>query len=431
MKHISIFFLSFLFLSTAIGQVHPIEVHENNRVASLQMTPTEYSDWKTEDHFNNTAVREALFNDIYLNFADKFDFIFLILNEDEKPDGLPFGQLIQVSNATEGIGLSLFDNSADYGSAGQLMAVMHLTRRDFLRFGPSLHEIVHNWGNFGLDTEALFDTGTELSSFPFVPHWGFTGGSGKGQLGGFDQSTLVDLGAGSYRVESFGMNANGGNSIPYTELELYLMGMIPASDVSDFDIFKDITALEVDGDFFNFDASDRTTFTPASLVTELGTRIPSNTAAQKDFRALTVVLTDAPLTDDQWSLLDEQVELFSRTASDGSSLYNFWEATNGMGTLQMGDLDNTVSVTEFDFSSKIAIYPNPANDLVTIKISDPNITIDAVKLLNYAGQEVANIKPSNGTNSLNFDVSNYPPGVYFLQLKNTDGITTNKKLIIK
>ena len=92
------------------------------------------------------------------------------------------GQLIQVSNDISGIGLSAFDNSFIYGSSGKLKSVMHLTRRDYLRAGPSLHELMHNWGNFGIDTEGTFN-GTDF--FAFQPHWGFTGGNSKGQVGWF------------------------------------------------------------------------------------------------------------------------------------------------------------------------------------------------------------------------------------------------------
>ena len=70
-----------------------------------------------------------------------------------------------------------------------------------------------------------------ITSYPYWGHWGFTGGSTKGQLGGFEQSTLVELEDSSYSVAPFGPFANGGNGVPYNELELYLMGMAPLSSV--------------------------------------------------------------------------------------------------------------------------------------------------------------------------------------------------------
>ncbi len=345
MKNLLLFISLMFWLANLKAQTHPIEVHANNRVASLQMTAQEYSDWIDNNEYTVTDIREALFQDIYQKFNDQFDFIFLILNEDTRPDNLPFGQLIQVSNAVSGIGLSMFDNSANYGSDGQLMAVMHLTQRNYLRSGPSLHELMHNWGNFGIPTESVSAPGTGLMSFPFIPHWGFTGGSTPGQLGGFEQSTLVDNGSGSYTVDAFGPNANGGNSVPFNETELYLMGMKPISSVTDFDVFADITSLTINPDDFDFEASSRTTYTSESLESLLGARVPASSTSQKDFTALIIVLTDAPLTTAEWDQVDGDAEKFSRTSSDGSSTYNFWEATDQMGTIDF-TIDCSVTGTD-------------------------------------------------------------------------------------
>ncbi|RLD17908.1 MAG: hypothetical protein DRI69_11295 [Bacteroidetes bacterium] len=345
MKSVFLLLFTCCILTGLQAQTHQIDIHPNNRVASLLMSMQEYGDWKTNDAYNNQGIREALFQDIYQKFSDQYDFIFLILNEDNRPDNLPFGQLIQVSNDITGLGLSDFDNTENYGSDGMLQAVIHLTQRNYLRSGPSLHELMHNWGNFGIPTESVAAPGNGLESFPFIPHWGFTGGSSRGQLGGFDQSTLIDNGGGNYNVGSFGPNANGGNSVPFNELELYLMGMIPASDVSNFDVFADITSLTINTDDFDFEASSRTTYTPASLEALLGTRVPGSTTAQKDFNALIVVLTDAPLTTAEWDVVDNDAERFSRTESDGSTSYNFWEATNQLGTI---DFSIDCNVTGID-----------------------------------------------------------------------------------
>ena len=141
------------------------------------------------------------------------------------------GCFIGVSNTIEGTGQSIYDYSSDYGSEGKLKAVMQLTGLSYLQSGPSLHELMHNWGNFGFETHSVDQPGENITSYPYWGHWGFTGGSTKGQLGGFEQSTLVELEDSSYSVAPFGPFANGGNGVPYNELELYLMGMAPLSSV--------------------------------------------------------------------------------------------------------------------------------------------------------------------------------------------------------
>jgi len=320
--------------SDADNTIHEFELHSNNRVSSLLMTESEYSDWINNDGFTDSGMRIPLINDVYNKFPDEYDFIFFVLNEPSIPANLSYyGMLIGVSNNVQGIGKSIYDYSSDYGSSGKLKAVMQLTGLEYLKYGPALHELAHQWANYALPTHSVDGVGSNLTSYPYWGHWGFTGGSTKGQLGGFKQSTLIDNGNNSYTVEEFGPFANGGNGIPYNELELYLMGMIPISSVSNFDMFTDITSLAVNTSTFDFTANTRTTYTPQSLEELLGQRDPSIDNSQKDFKLLVVVITDSPLSDDEWNKVDATAEWFSKKEDDGTSLYNFWEATNGVGSI--------------------------------------------------------------------------------------------------
>lgn len=341
-KLINIILITFLFLSCKDDdKVNPdskFETHTNKRVSSLLMSKNDYSDWVNNDGFSDSEKRKTLIKDIYTKFSDKYDFIFLILNESTKPSNLKYyGKLIGVSNKVTGIGLNAYDNSATYGSSGKLKSVMQLCALEYLRNGPSLHELMHNWANFGIETHAVDALGNNLTSFDYRSHWGFTGGSTKGQLGGFKQSTLDYLGSNTYSVDPFGFNANGANTIPYTELELYLAGMIPISSVSDFDVFNNITSFNENGSKYEFVASKRTTFTSSSLEQLLGKRVPDHNNSQKSFNLLTVVLTDTPLTEDEWNAVDATAEWFEKKESDGVSPYNFFEATNGIASIKMGE----------------------------------------------------------------------------------------------
>lgn len=378
------------------SQNHYIEVHPNGRVSSLLMTTQEYDSWKTNYDYSDQTKREALFQDIYQKFEDDFDFIFLILKETTLPANMPTGELIQVSNSIEGIGLNDFDYSTDYGSAGQLQSVIHLGRFNYMRLGPSLHELMHNWGNFGITTHAMFDFGTNLSSFEFIPHWGFTGGSTKGQLGGFKQSSLIENGNNNYTVDAFGGFANGGNSVPYNEMELYLMGMISISQVSNFDVFKSITTqIDNNNGTYSFTAAERETFTPNSIVNQLGQRVPNSNTAQKDFKALAVVLTDVALTENEWNQIDNDIIQFSKIgADDQASIYNFWEATNELGTITFGNLSASVIDTSQQNILVNSIEVQGQNNASTVIINE-NLQMEATVL------------PANATNSnLDWSVTN-------------------------
>ena len=418
----------FLLLSiNSFSQTHTIEIHPNGRVASILMTTAEYNSWISNDGFNNSTISEPLITDIYQKFDDDFDFIFLILNEETKPSNLNYyGQLNRVSNNIEGTGVAISDDSSDFGSAGKLKSLIQLTQIDFLLSGPASHEILHNWGNFVIPTEAVNGFGTNLTSFAMGGHWGFTGGNTKGQLGGFDQTTLVDNGNGSYTVGAFGFNANGANSVPYNDIELYLMGMIPLSEVTVFDSFTEITSLTNNGnETFTFEATTKTSYTPTSLNTLLDNRVPSSTTAQKDFKALVLVITDAPLTTTEWDRVDTDAESYSRTSDDSSFLYNFWEATRGLGTIEMHNLESSTLGLDAIALNNISIYPNPTSAKVTIE----NLNVQEVSLYNLIGQEITNFKVNNISENISIDISAYDSGVYFIHIKSNNK-TVVKKLII-
>ena len=111
------------------------------------------------------------------------------------------------------------------------------------------------------------------------------------------------------------------------------MGMIPVSEVADFDMFANITSLDIVSSTFTFSAENRTTFAPESLIELLGQREPSFEDSQKDFKILAIVLTNNSLNEEEWTKVDATVEWFSNPSDDGTNLYNFWEATRGIGTV--------------------------------------------------------------------------------------------------
>ena len=365
MKLLSILVLQLILVITfSSAQIHPITIHPNQRVVSLQLAPDEYSSWISNDEYTtNSLKRQALVKDIYQKFDDKFDFIFLILNETTQPSNLTYaGQLIGTANSVTGLGpyINIVNFDGLYGSAGRLKSVMALTQKDFLLYGPSLHELMHNWGNYLIPSKG-WNGSVEYSA---VPHWGYMGGNTKGQLGGFQQGTLQTNVGGilnKYSVGYFGWNANGGNSVPYIDLELYLMGMIPITSVANFDVFSGISQAALAGSNIEFTASTRITYDNSKILADAGSpRNPSSVNSQKNFRLLVVVLTPTPLTGSQWASFDDQAEKFGRTSSFDPLIYNFWSATRGIGTMQTGNL-----------SDAIIIYPTVDSAIYTF-IGDGN-----------------------------------------------------------
>lgn len=90
-----------------------------------------------------------------------------------------------------------------------------MPRAEYIRNEPFLYEIAHTRAH------------KNFISTTVVGHWSYAGV--LGQLGGFD--ALVNLVGNSYQGslngrDGFGPFTNGGNGIPYGNLELYLMRLI-------------------------------------------------------------------------------------------------------------------------------------------------------------------------------------------------------------
>jgi hypothetical protein len=405
------------------GQDHTITIHPNHRVASLLMSSSEYQAYVSQDQFNDNTVRQNLVKDIYKKFNDDFDFVFLVLNETSIPSTTPYyGQLIKVSNSVTGLGMGTYNGGTDYGSKGKLQAVMALTALTYVKSGPTLHEIMHNWGNFAIQT-ATYQGGSINN---YMPHWGFTGGNTKGQLGGFKQSTLVAKGSNTYEVEAFGSFANGGNGLPYNQLEMYFMGMIPVSEVESFDVFSNISsATDGSNGKVEFVATTRTTWNAAKITADLGARNPSNTSSQKQFRALFVVLTPTALNETQWTSIDDQVSWFSKTESDGNAnLYNFWEATNGKATINTSDIHLSTGIQDLAGKSSgyISVSPNPATDLIRL-VSDDQKGFSKISIYNTLGQLMLESVPEKGLSDLEFNTSSLKNGYYTIHIEQEDGKT--------
>ncbi len=260
---------------------------------------------------------------IYEYIHDEFDFIIILSVEDTQPEDLFYGRSTQVSNKIEGLGGATYDNTAAYGSDGKLKSIIYMPRVEYVLNGPFLHEIAHSWGNKN-----------------FLPttvggHWGYAGVAG--QLGGFDE--LVDLGGNSYKgrlneKDGFGTFANGGNSIPYGNLELYLMGLISSDDLESVQVAVNPVVGTSSGVFTADAIQDHT---PQAMIAENGARVPSHQDSQKTFRALTVILSTEKLEQEKMETIHSNLENFSRPSAPDASwgkINNFWMATQGKASFQ-------------------------------------------------------------------------------------------------
>ena len=276
----------------------------------------------------------------YRWFEDDFDYLLLLSNLDDIEDHaftIYSGVYEPTMNDVRGIGSGIYFNNR-YGSAGRLRGVIHFPWNAALAEGPALHELQHSWSNFAL-----------RSARP--GHWGFS--SANGQLGGFDLASLAELGAGRYSAAFFSPGGRGRNDAPYSPIELYQAGFLPAEDVPDIWNAADGRWATEDGqpvydDQGNrvFASDDATLLTIADFIDAAGPRLPNAADAPRSFRGAVILLVDEdhPVSFAQASRLSDHVEWLMRSGEDADATFNYHdyhEATGGRATLRLDGLSES------------------------------------------------------------------------------------------
>ncbi len=90
------------------------------------------------------------------------------------------------------------------------------------------------------------------------------------------------------------------------------------------------------------------------------------------------------------------------------------------------DANGIIGVDENQFlRNEVLLYPNPAKDKVTIKLTQPSDT--EVVVYSITGEQVLSKKVLSGSN-FQINIEQLPKGMYLVQLKMKDTFIT-KKLI--
>ena len=320
-------------LSAALSETN-LTVNERGNILSMQVSEAEFTAWNRGEAYKD--IREKT-NQIYQSFQDEFDFIIFVSANDSTPTNLYSGRLFRVQNQVEGLGIPIYSNALDYGSPGRLKAVIHMAYLHSILYGPMLHEIAHLWGNFIFSAKGLGQTGeVQLPS-----HWGYS--NVGGQLGGFDE--FRNLGGNLYEASrdsvrgNFGSIANGGNSLPYASMELYLMGLLNDQEVPTLHYFEGLQASSSEIRQGRFHANRKVSLSIQQIQQNHGVRDPDISQSQKDFNILFVLLSSAPLSTEQWNTVQNQAITFTLGEEDENTRnYNFWEATGGRARLNLPKL---------------------------------------------------------------------------------------------
>jgi len=85
----------------------------------------------------------------------------------------------------------------------------------------------------------------------------------------------------------------------------------------------------------------------------------------------------------------------------------------------LNNFGTPLSIKKFNTQQIISIYPNPANNKITIDAND----VAEVKLFDVLGKQIFTTKTTD------VDVSNLPEGVYFIQVQTIQNTTTQKIIV--
>lgn len=148
----------------------------------------------------------------------------------------------------------------------------------------------------------------------------------------------------------------------------------------------------------------------------------------------TIALQSEGVDDEMWLLGNTGDEDFSTTlygpygTGGAVNWYNGWGHTPA---LRANLNPNIAGIEESIEQEGYAIFPNPATNIVTIKLAENN-NLEKVQVLDLAGKLVMQMNDqdvSQTTNSLTVDVSDLTSGIYFINVHTPSGVSSSKLVV--
>ncbi len=245
------------------------------------------SDNRRSPHLFNTQGTydmplAELTKQLYRFYPPVFDFIAIVYAQELFKNRYYFA----VHNNVENIGQDPRDNTAAYGSNGKLKGILVFPNTSFFDAATEgfLHELGHHWANF-LTFAPLDST---------IPHWPLSTlapaimgwGEGKGTQGLNFNFSLTQIGENQWKL------SNDLSPKVYSDLTLYLMGLIPANEVGTHTVFND----QKQGVGHNQIWEGPVTYiTGSDVVAQMGERAPAFSHSTETFRLATILVTKGGL----------------------------------------------------------------------------------------------------------------------------------------
>ena len=240
----------------------------------------------------NSEARAVVAQEFYRTHADEYDFLVVFSAfEFDSGDALAFH--MGVKNEVQGIGVPVFDNSAEFGSDGKLQGYIDMAALERYQIDPLdpefelvlntlSHEILHQWAarvRFE-NAEGSLDEGLLGKD---NAHWSFL----------LDSNASVEYGA-KWRDNGDGSFTATAVRKFFSPLDLYLMGLYRADEVPPFTLIEnpDIDKTRLPEENVTIEGVPRLV-TIEDIIAAEGPRVPAAGEAQTEFRIGFVLLKGA------------------------------------------------------------------------------------------------------------------------------------------
>lgn len=351
--------------SESYSETRSFKIYLGGCIVSYTVPTGEWNAILTSDGYRPGFDVPKYIENFSAEFQDSFDFLHIVLDVDSRPTTIPYsGAYFSVSSRLP---------TRKTRRLGAFVSTAFSPLGNTIENGPILHEILHEWANFGAVPTTV------------AAHWGFS--SVGGQLGGFfgvPEPLSGDLYKGYGPPQTclasatekerqdycsprayWNTVANYGNTIMYSPLELWSMGLSSDATVPPILIAENPTLIANGPTFV---ATGFTTFTIAQIRARLGAAAPDTLTAQRHFRIAHLVLTDkASLDRVTVDRMNRSIEEFSRDGVPaygrgplGNSPYivfhNFNTATGGLATMRAGAIADEVRVWPTNMQMQFEFY---------------------------------------------------------------------------
>ena len=268
---------------------------------SFVQIPIPSNEWKakwTEAVIESTGTQIKIVDAIQRLFPDKFDFLIIAHNFEDRPADWPAyaGKFMRYQNNVQGLGVPIFDDK--HISQNLKGIIVDPTYR--LEHGLLIHEILHNWGQRVIPDDRKHWDAVEI----------------RGALGGLGQNVQPN-GDGTYTIDEEANRVYPGvTTLP--NIELYLMGLVPAESVQPLTWYEGLELIKSDEISTIIRANQRIT-TIEEIVSKHGARQPNWQNSQKEFRGIVVLVTPQAISQSLSNQLDSQIRGFEEYFSTVTS----------------------------------------------------------------------------------------------------------------